>query len=367
MNRIPSEREDGTVVLVVDDDSHMLNSTAAMLVDRGYGVITVSSADQALAEMKKGSADIVLSDIRMPEMSGLELLRSVHKINADTPVILMTAYADMEVAVSAIQDGAFDFLMKPFKGGYLFHTVEKAEKQLKLTRLEKNYTSMLEKTVKKQTRELQDALYMVNKMSREIVYRLSAAAEYRDTDTGAHISRIGLYAGRIAEALGMPNDFCETITFASTLHDIGKIGIPDHILLKPGALTIEEFEIIKTHTTLGKKILGNSFHHMIQMAASIALTHHERWDGGGYPYGMAGEDIPIEGRIVMLCDQYDALRAKRPYKEPFSHEKACGIILNGDGRSRIEHFDPAVLQAFRNLLSDFAKIFDTRHEEAEIA
>ncbi|GAB4488871.1 MAG: hypothetical protein OHK006_19830 [Thermodesulfovibrionales bacterium] len=141
MTRSADRRTDSTVVLVVDDDPHMLNSTAAMLSGRGYGVITSSSAEQALDEVKKGSSDLVLSDIRMPDMSGLELLRSVHRISADIPVILMTAYADMEVAVSAIQDGAFDFLMKPFKGEYLFHTIEKAEKHLRLTRLEKNYRS----------------------------------------------------------------------------------------------------------------------------------------------------------------------------------------------------------------------------------
>lgn len=364
MNNMTDEQVSGTVVLVVDDDPYMLNSTAAVLSDRGYAAVTAVSAEQALDVVKNETPDIVLSDIRMPEISGLELLKMIHRINPETPVILMTAYADLEVAVSAIREGAFDFLMKPFRREYLFHAIEKAEKHLRLTRLEKNYKTMLEETVRKRSRELEEALYLVNKMSREIVYRLSAAAEFRDTDTGAHISRIGLYAGRIAEALGMQPDFCETITFASTLHDIGKIGIPDHILLKPGALTTDEFDIIKTHTTLGEKVLQNSFHPMIRMASSIALSHHERWDGGGYPHGLSGEQIPIEGRIVMLADQYDALRAKRPYKEPFSHEKACGIILRGDGRSRLEHFDPDVLQAFRELQADFAQIFYTRKDES---
>lgn len=350
MNR--EQEPNRPAILVIDDDCQVLKYLQLLLSDEGFLVVPANNAVAALELLETRDVQVVLTDIRMPEMDGIELAGKIQERDPALPVLIMTAYAEIEAAVGALQHGAFDFIYKPFNHAILVHAINKAVTFNAMKARERDYRQSLEAAVEKKAEELKA-------LNREIIRRLTVVAEYRDTDTGLHNWRIGRFSGLLAEGLGLPTDFTETVFLASTLHDIGKVAVPDSILLKPGALTVEEFNIIKTHSELGAKMLAGSSHAVIRMAETIALNHHERWDGSGYPNGLKGEETPIEGRIVMLADQYDALRAKRPYKMPFSHEETCRIILAGDGRTLPIHFDPQVLETFRQMETEFAIVFES--------
>jgi len=347
-------------IIYVDDDIALLESVSELLSEDGFIVYPFTNGFDALDKLLREPVDVVLTDIKMPKITGLELLDRIRAIDTETPVILTTGYADLNVAIDAIKKGAFEFIIKPFDFSYLIHAINKGVQHKQALQFEKDYKAELEKMVVQRTQELTRALKTVKNMSSVVIERLTAAAELRDKVTGLHIARIGLYSCLISRSLGLSEDFTDTLTIASAMHDVGKIGIPDAILLKPGRLTLDELKIIESHTTIGAKILKGTSFPLLQMAASIAMTHHERWDGSGYPKKLKGKAIPIEGRIVMMADQYDALRSPRAYKSSLDHKTAYGILTQGDEMTSPEHFDPDVMRAFKETASMFEEIYDNQ-------
>jgi len=351
------EAADGFNVLYIEDDRDLRINTTRLIKSFFTNVVTAENGQEGLDKYREGTFDIVITDINMPVMNGVKMAREIRSENDKQIIIIISAHDEAQYLLDCINVGVDYFILKPLDIEQFMTIIDKAIRWVKCVKLEDDYKKTLEETIDRKTRELKDALGIVENLTNEVVQRLTSAAELRDTDTGLHNKRLGKYAPELARELGLPADFIEDIAFAAPLHDIGKIGIYDNILLKNGPLTKEEFEVMKTHTTTGANILSGSVYSKIQMTESIALTHHERWDGTGYPKGLKGEEIPIEGRITSICDVYDALRSKRPYKPALSHQEAMEIIINGDDKTSPCFFDPKILETFVRIAPIFDHIF----------
>ncbi len=336
--------KDRSVILAVDDQPQNIELLEAFLGPAGYRVVPADSGEKALEVLAQELPDLILLDVVMPRMNGFEVLR---KLRADPrtqyiPVIMLTALKGIEDRVRAIEAGCDDFLSKPFD------KVELLARVRSLVRIKAYhdqllaYESRLETEVAHKTAKLQRALLEKERAYLETIYSLSRASEYRDDNTGAHILRISLYTRVIAVKIRLKERFTKVLFQAAPMHDVGKIGIPDAVLLKPGKLDLEEWEIMKRHSAIGAKILKGSKVGVIRMAERIALTHHEKWDGSGYPLGLKGDRIPLASRIVAIVDVFDALISERPYKKPFPLEKVFEILKEGEGT----HFDPRMVKAF---------------------
>lgn len=345
-------------ILVIDDEARNRRLLVAMLEAEGYVTEEAANGMQALELAQQNPPDIILLDIMMPGMDGYDVARALKAGEATrlVPVIMVTALDDRESRLRGLEAGAEEFVTKPVDRWELRVRVRNLLKLKEYSDFLADHNRILDAQVKERTQQLVSSYH-------ETIATMTRAASYKDEETGAHVARVSFYSVDLAQALGMDAEFCDTIHYASPMHDVGKIAIPDAILGKPGTFEPHEWEIMKTHAALGVKLLQGADSPYLAMGAQIAGGHHERWDGGGYPQGLKGDAIPLPARIMQICDVYDALRSRRPYKEAFSHERSTQIILVGDGRTLPSHFDPAVLDAFRRSTQRFGNIFEEHRDE----
>ena len=340
--------EPAPTILVVDDEPANVKLLSKTLVMAGYQqIVPTTESGEVMDLCRRHQVDLVLLDLAMPGLDGfdiLELLRvegGAHPV----PVLVLTAQADRVSRIRALQAGARDFVTKPFDAVELVSRVNNLVEVRQYHKSLAEQNRLLEEQVRQRTRELHDTRL-------EIIRRLGRAAEYRDNETGLHIIRMSNYSQLLGRAAGLSEAQAEMLLQASPMHDLGKIGIPDEILLKPGRLDPDEWLVMKTHAAIGARILAGHESELLKMAAQIALSHHEKWDGSGYPEGLRGEEIPLVARAVAVADVFDALTSERPYKKAWPDEKAIDEIRRCVG----SHFDPALGRCFEEVLPQMLEI-----------
>lgn len=354
-------------ILVVDDNEMNRDLLQRRLTGEGTRVTTAADGQEALAWLQRAPFDLVLLDVMMPVMDGTEVLE---KIQADetlrrTPVIMITALDDVDNAARCIEMGAVDYITKPFNPTLLRARVGACLERKRLADQEERYRQAIEQTNLHLSDRVREQVRKISETQLSTIFAMSKLAESRDPETGEHLERMREYCKVLSEKMSatakyqsiIDRPFIDNIYAASPLHDIGKVGVDDHVLLKPGKLTADEWELMRMHPIIGAETLrevdrqhpGNAF---LRTGIAIAESHHEKWNGSGYPYGLAGEQIPLVARILALGDVYDALTSKRCYKAAFTHEDSCQIIMRDIGT----HFDPDVGQAFLDSAEEFARI-----------
>jgi len=331
-------------ILLIDDEEDNLRVLDQLLRAASFqAVVSTQDPREALDIFLTLEPDLVVLDLRMPRMDGFEVMAQLTSHITDTtylPFLIITGDEDPDTRKRALQMGAKDFLIKPFEAGEVLLRIKNLLETRFLHRELRRHNETLEEKVRDRTQELAEAQV-------EILRRLAIAAEYRDDITGQHAERVGVMSALLAQELGLHRQEVKLIRRAAPLHDVGKIGIPDSILMKPGPLTPEEFEVMKGHTQIGARILSGSQYSLLEVARRIADSHHERWDGEGYTPGLQGDEIPLVGRIVAVADVYDSLTHKRPYKGAFPKKVAVERVRAKRGN----HFDPSVVDAFEALLA----------------
>jgi putative two-component system response regulator len=352
-----SDRGDGgaATILIVDDQESNLRLLERVLTNAGYSsFVSTSDPLKAVDLYVQYRPDLVVLDLHMPQLDGLGVLERLNAhvpADAYVPVLVLTGDLSPTSKQRALSAGAKDFLGKPFDPLEVVLRIKNLLEARSLYVTLQRQNDVLEDKVAQRRIELEDAQL-------EILERLGRTAEFRDDDTMQHTQRVGAISARIAEVLGLPSTLARTLRLAAPLHDIGKIGVPDNILLKLGKLTEQEYDVIKTHTTIGARILSGSSHLLLQMAEQIAQTHHERWDGNGYLTGLKGEDIPLVSRIVAVADVFDALTHQRPYKDPWPVDEALKEIESQSGLQ----FDPDVVAALRQVVEEEQQARETAEE-----